>query len=70
MCVFYPWLPRVVINNSSQAQEMEGKGPGFHCLHMRLIAVEFHRHYGPSIYVCDVKTDAQHYVVHTLTHVS
>jgi len=27
------------------------KGPGFHCLRMRLIVVEFHRHCGRSIHV-------------------
>jgi len=27
------------------------KGPGFHCLRMRLIAVEFHRHCGRLIHV-------------------
>ena len=27
------------------------KGPGFHCLRMRLIAVDFHRHRGRSIHV-------------------
>ena len=27
------------------------KGPGFHCLRMRLITVEFHRHRGRLIHV-------------------
>ena len=38
---------------------MEGKGPGFQCLHMRLIAVEFHRHCGPSMYVCTIMMSKQ-----------
>ena len=49
------------------------KGPGFHCLRMRLIAVEFHRHRGRSIYVrtaCDVKADTKRYVVRTVIYVS
>ena len=32
-------------------EEGRRKGPGFNCLRMRLIAVEFHRHRGRSIHV-------------------
>jgi len=37
---------------SSWVQDREEKGPGFCCLHIRLITVEFHLHHGQSIFVC------------------
>lgn len=51
----------------------EGKGPGYHCSRMRLIAVNFHRLRGPWTNVCtpiNVKTYTQRFVVRKLTHAS
>ena len=42
------WSPQLHLS----AQDRRRKGPGFHCLHMRLIAVEFHPHHRPSINIC------------------
>ena len=55
--MFYKYLTSIVQTSLVPRPEKgRRKGPGFHCLRMRLIAVEFHQHHGRSIHVSTLVT--------------